>query len=468
MLLASENNVQVEKARTTTTYLGDHLTVEPPIGQAATTVWTDAQGRTEKMWQYHDRTATGTYDETSYTYHPAGQLATVRDASGNSWSYGYDIQGRATSVSDPDTGTSTMAYNAYGELEKTTDARADTPDLYYTHDRLGRAETVREDSIIGPKRIENTYDLPAKGLTKSSSRWIGTDEYRSEIVTVDARYRPTQTKVTLPPSKAGFCGNGATTCSFTTKASYRPDGSPSTVTLPSAGGLKEEMLAYNYDATYSLPNQLATSYGDLKYYAIQSSYTNLYELGTTTRAADLVGAEFVQSANQYDQATGQVSTSSIIRSVSPAYVTNTSYKHDPSGNLLSIDDNPGSHPRDFQCFTYDRQRRLTNAWTPESANCDTPPTEDGLGGPAPYWQEWSFGPPTDPKGRVGNRLTQTERATPTGTVTTNYDYPAAGAAQPHALTGWTRTDDAGTSIGAYNYDAAGNMTSRPGPAGHKP
>ncbi|MFG1892294.1 polymorphic toxin-type HINT domain-containing protein [Micromonospora sp. NPDC049051] len=468
LLLASEASVQVEKARTSTTYHGDHVTVVPPEGEAATTVWTDAQGRTAKLWQYHGPTATGSYDETSYTYHPVGQLASVKDASGNTWSYSYDIQGRLISSSDPDKGTATLQYNTLGDLEKTTDSRPDTPDLWYDYDRLGRMLTVREGSLTGAKRAEYTYDLPAKGLTKSASRWIGADEYRSETVTVDARYRPTQTRLTLPTSQAGFCGIGATTCSFTSRATYRADGSPNTVTLPAAGGLDQEILTYEYDSTYAMADKLATDYGDATHYAIQSGYTNLYELSTLTRASALTGAKFVQTTNRYDDGTGRVENSAIIRSTSPSYIANTFYDYDASGNLLKIDDNSGARPRDTQCFSYDHQRRLTEAWTPASYDCATKPqaTTD-LGGPAPYWQQWSFGAPDDPRGRIGNRLTQTEFGTPTGTVTTSYSYPAAGAAQPHRLDGWSRSDNVGTTTGSYTYDEAGNMKTRPGPSGQQ-
>ncbi|MFV2116385.1 RHS repeat-associated core domain-containing protein [Micromonospora sp. LOL_025] len=467
LLLRNGADAQVEESRTSTEYHGDHSTVLPPEGEAATTIWTDALGRTEKLWQYHGQTATGTYDETSYTYHPVGQLATVVDASGNTWSYHYDVQGRPISTSDPDRGTSTMQYNSLGELEKTTDSRADTPDLWYTYDQMGRLETVLEGSATGAKRISYTYDLPAKGLTKSASRWIGSEEYRDEIITVNAQYQPTQTKLTLPPSQTGFCGAGATTCSFISKATYNGDGSPNTVTMPAAGGLAQEVLTHKYDDTYAMPNQLATDYGDVSYYTIQTGYTNLYEVSTITRAAELVGAKFLQTANYYDETTGRVQKSTITRSTAPSYISLTFYEHDDSGNIVKIDDNPGSGPRDTQCFNYDHQRRLTKAWTPESAECATAPTENGLGGPAPYWQEWSFGAPDDPKGRIGNRLTQTEHGTPTGTVTTNYTYPAAGANQPHRLDGWSRSDNTGTTTGAYTYDATGNMTSRPGPAGQQ-
>ncbi|MCZ7439198.1 polymorphic toxin-type HINT domain-containing protein [Micromonospora sp. WMMC241] len=468
LLLGTVSSVQVEKARTSTTYHGDHVTVEPPLGQAATTVWTDSEGRTEKLWQYHGRTATGGYDETKYTYHPAGQLATVKDPAGNAWSYTYDIQGRLTSTTDPDTGTSTKHYNNLGQLEKTTDSRPDTPDIWFTYDKIGRPLTTRETSLTGPMRTELTYDSPAKGITKSASRWIGSEEYRSEVVSVDKMYNTTQSKLTLPSSQAGFCGIGAVTCSFTSKASFLTDGSPNTLTIPAAGGLDQEVLNYKYDTTYAMLDRLATDYLDATYYVVDSGYTNLHELSTITRSTALTGAKSVLSKSSYDDSTGRVASSSVTRSTAPAHVANTFYDYDASGNIIKIDDNTGARPRDTQCFAYDHQRRLTDAWTPASFDCAAKPqAESELGGPAPYWQQWSFGAPDHPQGRVGNRLTQTERGTPTGTVTTSYSYPAARAAQPHRLDGWSRTDNTGTTTGSYTYDEAGNMKTRPGKSGQQ-
>ncbi|MEU5788768.1 HNH/endonuclease VII fold putative polymorphic toxin [Micromonospora purpureochromogenes] len=468
ILFGSKDTTQVEKTRTTTEYHGDHVTVLPDEGEAASTAWKDARGRTERMWQYHGRTATGSFDETRYAYHPSGELAVVTDPSGNTWSYNYDLQGRLVGVSDPDKGDAEFSYNSLWQLQKTVDSRAETPDLYYAYDRLGRLKTVTEGSLTGPKRVEYAFDSPVKGMTSSASRWIGADEYRDEVVSVDAQYRPTQTKLTLPASQVSFCGATATTCSFTSKATYKANGAPSTVTLPAAGGLNQEVLSYEYDTANSMPNILRTNYGDLTHYVVQSNYTSLFELSSTVRASALVGAPFVQSKQDYDAATGRVASSVIFRSTAPSYVSIASYDYDASGNLRKIDDNPGSRPRDTQCFRYDHQRRLTKAWTPSSPDCDSDPTAvSQLGGPAPYWQEWSFGAPDDSKGRVGNRLGMTEYGTPTGTVTTSYEHNEPGADLPHAVKGWSRTDDIGTTTGSYNYDAAGNMISRPGSSGQQ-
>ncbi|MBO4210979.1 hypothetical protein, partial [Micromonospora echinofusca] len=169
------------------------------------------------------------------------------------------------------------------------------------------------------------------------------------------------------------------------------------------------------------------------------TYTNLYEPGTIIRATAPTGAPSVQTAYYYDPATGRVNRSPVTRASGTSYVANRKYDYDGAGNLTRLDDDPGTN-RDTQCFTYDHQRRLTQAWTPSSSDCTQAPSSGAIGGPAGYWHSWSFGTPTDNTGRVGNRLAQTEHGTPSGDVTTTYAYPAAGSAHPHALTSHSRTD----------------------------
>jgi len=463
--LGKEGGLLVELWRTTVSYHGDHTTTAPPEGGTATTLWTDARGRSEKLWQHHGQTPTGGYDETRYTYHPSGELATVRDASNNTWSYTYDIRGLTTSVSDPDKGTTTMTYNNLLQLEKVSDSRPTVADLAFTYDRLGRLTTVRENSTAGTKRAEWTYDTPAKGLTKSSSRWIGANEYKSELVTVDPVYRPTQTKITIPASEGNLAGT------YINKATYQPDGSPATMTMPAVplAGLAEEKLTVEYNDDEYTPEELKTNHPGITHYINDASYTNLYELNTFNRSTALVGAGYVQTGQTYDPSTGRVAVRETIRSVAPQYISRATYKHDDAGNVTRIDDDPGQGPaaRDTQCFRYDHLRRLTDAWTPASNDCEVGPAAATLGGPAKYWTNWSFGVPTDPKGRTGNRLSQTEHATSVGDITTTYTYPNAGSSQPHRLESATIQDNAGTRSVAYAYDPAGNLTSRPGPSGQQ-
>ncbi|MEV8517143.1 RHS repeat-associated core domain-containing protein [Dactylosporangium sp. NPDC051484] len=76
-----------------------------------------------------------------------------------------------------------------------------------------------------------------------------------------------------------------------------------------------------------------------------------------------------------------------------------------------------------------------------------------LGGPAPYWQSWTFD-------SAGDRKTETVH-TAAATTTTNYNYPVAGGTRPHAVTSTT----AGSTTLNYQYDNTGNTTCRPASGG---
>ena len=114
---------------------------------------------------------------------------------------------------------------------------------------------------------------------------------------------------------------------------------------------------------------------------------------------------------------------------------------------------------DTQCFAYDYARRLSSAWT-ATDNCVNSPTPGNIatvGGPAPYWQSWTYDP-------AGDRATQTDHDTGGNTAndtTTTYTYPAAGSAtdQPHTLTSTTATGpNATVNTASYTYDPSGNTT----------
>ncbi|WP_217281863.1 hypothetical protein, partial [Kibdelosporangium persicum] len=59
----------------------------------------------------------------------------------------------------------------------------------------------------------------------------------------------------------------------------------------------------------------------------------------------------------------------------------------------------GAFAAETQCFTYDYLRRMTSAWTPRSGDCAAQKSVAGLGGPGPYWHDFTYD-------RIGNRATQ--------------------------------------------------------------
>ncbi len=116
---------------TTTTY--KNLKPGEPVGGTPKTVFTNGEGKTSEIYQYHSEAdaalgpsaPAADYDATSYAYTPAGKLASITDAAGNTWKYGYDLAGHQTSQSDPDAGTTSSAYDPAGLLKSVTDARND-------------------------------------------------------------------------------------------------------------------------------------------------------------------------------------------------------------------------------------------------------------------------------------------------------------------------------------------------------
>jgi RHS repeat-associated protein len=463
----TENALYSQDARqwgTVVKYYGDYTTVTPPLGGTAGATYTDARGRTTKLRQFHGGTPTGTYDEITYGYNKTGQLDKITDASGNVWSYEYDDLGRTTKTVDPDRGTTEFTYNAWDQLVRSKDAEGRTL-AYVYNDDLGRLTSTRDGTETGPLRLQTVYDAPARGLTKSVSRWIGTNEYKTELVTADVMYRPTQTKVTIPMVEGGLSG------SYAVRNTYKVNGDVNTVTFPAVGDVAGETLTYEYDEVYGLPKALTTNYGDVSHYVIDAGYTEQGEPSMVIRSTALTGAPFVQSKAEYDDVTHRIKRQAVIKSTGSAYVADASLFYDEAGNLKKIDDNPLNGQRDTQCFEYDHVRRLKQAWTPQSGSCDTAPASTPMGGPAPYWQEWDFGSPADAKGRTGSRLKEIDHLTPSGLQTTEYAYPNQGVAgtQPHLLTGSTLKNSAGQVLktSTYSYDKTGNTTSRPGPNGQQ-
>jgi YD repeat-containing protein len=99
-----------ETWETDTAYGGNYTTVTPPAGGTPQTTYTDGRGLTSYIYQYHSATppasppapgsgsVTGAsgWDQTAYTHTPAGQLASITDAAGNTWTDRYNLAGDQT------------------------------------------------------------------------------------------------------------------------------------------------------------------------------------------------------------------------------------------------------------------------------------------------------------------------------------------------------------------------------------
>ncbi|MDW5328921.1 RHS repeat-associated core domain-containing protein [Plantactinospora sp. KLBMP9567] len=436
--------------RTRTGHGGDRTYVTPPAGGTPTTTITDARGNTVEVRQHAGGSVGGSYDTTRFIHDRRNQLVAAIDPAGNRWTYGYDTRGRQIRVDDPDKGETTSTYNDYGDLVTVTDAEGRK--LVHEYDQLGR-QTGRYRTSINPanKLASWAYDPSgANGRLASSSRWTnsGTTEYQVRVRGYTALYQPTGEDYIIPATETGLAG----TYSFT--QTYKADGtSLATTTYPSAGGLGGEQLTHTYDPVTGLPEQLRTNWPGAGHYVTDTGWTAFGELGLIQ--FQQTAQSWLQRSFAYDDTTRRLRTASTLRQLNPQWVADLHHYYDDVGNITKIADTPAGNTTDTQCFEYDYQRRLTNAWTPDSGDCVPTPTVIGLGGPAPYWHSWTF----DPVGRsTGNRITETRHGA-TDTVST-YSYPAPGGDRPHGLT-QVVTTGAGNGIRTLAFDASGNATCRP-------
>jgi len=438
----------VEKWRTTTAYGGDRVTVTPPQGDTPTTTLTDADGHTTELRQYTGGTASGAYDATKYAYGNSGELLSVTDPAGNVWRYAYDLRGRKIREEDPDQGTSTYTYDDGDQMLTSTDARGGT--LAYAYDGLGRKTGLYDGSTSGFKRAEWTFDTLAsgvvvKGRIATATRYVkntttgATDAYTVSVNGYDNRYQSLGATATIPASEGNLAGT------YRVNTGYTASGFPSTISYPAAGGLAAETLRYGYDAY----GRLTSAQTGLSTMLTGATYTPYGEpLQTTMSAA--TGKDLVQTYF-YEDGTRRLSRVRADRSTSTTSLADYNYTYDPAGNVTKIADTPSGGPSDVQCFTYDYLRRLSRAWT-ATDNCAAAPSTAVLGGPAPYWQTWTYD-------TIGNRKSQTTYDPVSGAGTTsNYAYPSTGAARPHAVSSVTT----GSTTDTFGYDATGNTTTRTG------
>lgn len=446
-----------EKWRTTTTYNGDSTLVIPPQGGTVTQTYVDARGHTTDLRHYQNADLTGGHDDTTYTYTPSGQLASITDATSGSvhnvWQRKYDVRGRLIRSVDPDTGTTTNAYNDLDQLTSTTDNRGKTTS--FTYDELGR-KTAEYDGIdsTAPLLASWTYDTIAKGRLTSATRHTAQGDYTTRVDGYDPLGRPTSTSIVVPsvPGEEKL----ANTYTFTT--GYNLDGTVSNTTFPATGDLSDELMRYSYDDV-----RLPTVTSGLDAYVLGTDYTAFGEPQQYTLATT---GKWTWLTNYYEQGTRRLSERSVQRQASTSTDLDTHYTYDQAGDITTAADTPGTGATDVQCYRYDYLQRLTQAWTTGTAPtsdapdpCATQPSSgSAITGAAPYWQSYAYD-------ITGNRTQEIDHDTSgnaAADVTHTYDYPATGQAQPHAVQQVTAQNGLGrtTATDTYQYDAEGNTTTR--------
>ncbi|MEV6534185.1 polymorphic toxin-type HINT domain-containing protein [Streptomyces sp. NPDC051639] len=434
---------------TTTTYGGDRTTVTPPRGAVPTTTLTDARGNTTEIRQYHGATATGTADTTHYEYDPAGRLASVTDQADTNWSYTYDQRGNQLTATDPDSGTTTSHYDDRNHLTDTLNAN--NKKITHIYDSLGRETETHEGDATGTLLTKHVWD-PAgfEGQLGSSTRYIGGasgDAYTTTYGMYDTLYRPHRTTVTIPAAEGTALAG-----SYQTNTQYNLDGTINSTSYPAAGGLATEVITPTYDD--ALRTKTITGTGGVTYLTDAAySYTGK-PLIYTYQAP---GAKKTQVTNTYEWGTQRLHNSRVNRDDVLGTDKSATYSYDEVGNIKAVSD-VSRDGTDNQCFTYDYLSRLTEAWAQNTTTCADSPTAAVLGGPAPYWQSYSYD-------TSGNRLTETKHD-PAGNInndinrTYTYGYPETGSQHPHFLSKVDTTGPTSVSQDTYTPDSAGNTTTR--------
>ncbi|MFI6003982.1 RHS repeat-associated core domain-containing protein [Streptomyces sp. NPDC051366] len=412
---------------------------------------------------------------TTYTYTPAGNVASISDTVGNKWNYEYNLVGQKTSQTDPDTGSSTYGYDLFGRQILSTDSQGKS--LSYTYDPLGRKTGEYEGTSTtdqSRKLSEWTYDTLAKGRPTSSTRFVGGangQAYTKKINGYTTAYQPTGTTTVIPAAEGKLAGT------YTASADYTPNvGLLQSATFGADGGLPAETIGYGYNL-----QGLQTEFGSATTpYLNKAIYTPLGQIVQSTYG--VYGKQF-RTAQTYDQATGRPATNTVsLQTTGTSPVEATTYAYDEAGNLTGLSTVQSSGGAvtgtDTQCFLYDGQNRLAQAWTDtkglaaakpgQISKCNTAqPTAGTIGGPNPYWQSFTYN-------LLGDRTQQVKHdpaGNPLKNVTQNSTYPGNGttpAAQPNTATTITTTGPDGTTTLTPHYDSLGNTTSRDTKVGTAP
>lgn len=450
--------------QTTTGYPGvDETDVTPPAGGTATSTFTNGLGEKTASWAYLTATPTRKASDavvTSYTYTPAGELASITDNAGNKWSYGYNLLGQKTSQTDPDAGTTSYSSDANGNLTSTTDARNKT--LAYTYDTLNRKTAEYAGSATPANELAGwTYDTLEKGLLTSSTVYTGGasgSAYTQAVTGYTTDYQPTGSSISIPSAEGALAGT------YTTTNTYTPAvGLLNSTAYSGDGGLPSETVNYSYDL-----QGLLNAFGGQTAYLDQTSYTPFGQVQRTTTG--LYGKQLVVTAS-YDQGTSRLLQTTVNLQTLSSAADITNYTYNQAGSPTSVSDAQNTGQTDLQCFSYDNLQRVTQAWSDKGGTSTAPgpsvsgiggcttttPSQSNIGGPAPYWQSYSYDP-------LGDRTSQTQHQ-PSGDVIQTLSYPGNGtapAAQPNQVSSVTTSGPGASSTATYSYDPAGNTKDRSG------
>ncbi|WP_079087113.1 polymorphic toxin-type HINT domain-containing protein [Streptomyces silvensis] len=447
---AVTKNFGVTRWTTTTTYAGDTVATSAPDGGQATAEVTDARGQVVLRREYGGPKPTGSdFTSTRYTYTPGGQQETITGPDKAKWSYTYDLFGRQRSTDDPDKGVTTTTYDSLDRPTTTKDA--ENRKLLYGYDDLGRKTGMwHTEKTDANKLAAWTFDDLARGQQDTATRYDGGltgKAYTQKVTTYTPLYEVKESELSLPGDDPLVKAGVPEKLAFST--GYRFDGTISQVSQPAVAGLKTETIGYEYNATGQ-----QTGLDGTTGYLHGAAFSPQGDLRQLTLGMSGASAEKKAYLNyDYEAGTRRLTRSYVTDDVHGYMPQELKFKRDDAGNVLSIFDattQGGTGKADYQCFAYDGYSRLTEAWTPKTADCTAAKrTKANIDGAAPYWTSYTYND-------AGQRKTETQH-TSSGDETTTYGH-GTPEGQPHPLAKTT-----GARPATYAYDKTGNTTSRPGP-----
>jgi RHS repeat-associated protein len=448
-----------------TAYTSTGLMASQTDGKGKTTTYDyDGQGRLKSVTDPLNRTRT-------LAYNNAGQLATLTDAASRTTSYSYNAAGRltATTYSSGDPGAVSTTYNADGDPLTVTDQTGTTT---YDYDSLGRLKS--HESGAGQK---TSYGYDLAGQVTS----IGYPEALTlyDTVTQDPQQQIDTGTVTRAYDDDGRLASVTDWLNNQTTFTYNPDGQLTGVARPNGTS-----ASYDHDAVGALVDLedlgAATALGrDSR--SLLSSATPSGSTGTTFGYDELSRLTSAGSATYaYDDAdnltqtvspAGQAITQAfddanqLVSSSQDATVTAT-FGYDVHGNRASRTSS-GAGNIDYD---YDQAGQLTSYDGPNQAAIGTVEehysydasglrqTRTSAGKRRNYAYDLSGGLPTiitdGPTAYItGPDGLPIEQITQDGTVR-HFHHDQLGSTT--AL-----SDDTGTTVATYTYDAYGNPTGTP-------
>ena len=389
---------------TTTTYdaIRRPLVVTEPDGATTTTIYgnwstttTDPRGLvTDRFFDGYQQlarvveritTPTVSAHTTNLGYDLLGQRVSVVDAKGNTTTSTFDPLGRRIQSADPDLGLWLYSYDDAGRVTTQTDARGVTTELSY--DALGRPLQRRAGTEV---LATFTYDEAAAGAANVGRLTSFTDPTGATRRDYDPAGRLRAEQKTI----------GADT--YRLDWAFDAAGRLTSITYPAVAGVREQ-VGLTYDAS-GRPASVGAYVAGLAYNARGAVTAATYGNGATV-------------ARTYSPTRGWMLSQTVTAgaTVVDQFAVTRALSGDITARTSSVE------TRDAWAFGYDPFGRLTTANNTADDTLDEAFTYDA----------------------IGNRLTAQR-----GTATSAYQYPATGAARPHAP----------TTVGgiALRYDANGN------------